>query len=438
MKSLLNIFLICICAFFFMNCQITDSDKKEELEISSKVQTYSVDELLNFDFNSSDESTREKKEVARAFHQCLGEISEEKKNEILSLSNISVRIAESVLDSTITAQELDFTDTKNSIHDELRKAFNDLPIDADTVHDLAGFSEDDISVNDLTFVFAYELANFLVDNYRFDELTVLAEKLTVSLDIDSIKARMPVPAHTKRGRGIFGDGGDSFFDDPVVEGFDGSQLEHGDIILVKYPTITSDVNGYWSHGGIFDKKKWLAEGMDEWSLSVLSSDPGAIMGYPAEGKFASDKPGYANYATLGSYTHSTGFVVLRVKNTSEETRESVMNLGKKMFYDTDTRYFCPVWEGLNIGDTSHDLTAKWTYCTKIPYTLWKLHGINIDSDAMRWSFKGRGNLVVPDDIRGSCEDKYRTIGFNFSDWQWEKKDKIYSAQTELVIEALRN
>ncbi|MCP4131717.1 MAG: hypothetical protein GY754_12125 [bacterium] len=441
MRSPQNIFFIFIFVFsaFFINCQVFDSDEKKELEISSKVQTYSVDELLNFDFNSSNENAGEKEEVARAFHECLEEISEEEKNKLLSLSNISVNLAESILESAITAQELDFTDSKNSMYKELRSAFNDLKIDGETVHDLAGFSEDDISIHGQKIVYAYELANFLVDNNLFDELTVLAEQLDVTLDIDSIKARIPASASTTMSRGILhNDGSDTFFDDSVIEGFDGSQLEHGDILLVRYPTLRSRVNGYWSHCGMFDKNKWIANGKDEWSHCVLSSDPGAILGSPSEGKYASDKPGYANYGPLASYTHSTGFAVLRVKNTSEENTGSVLDLGKEMFYDTSTPYFCPAWEALHIGDTSHDLTTKWTYCTKLVYTIWKLHGIDVDSDVMRWPVKGRGNLVGTDDIRGSCEDKYRTIRFKFFGWEWEKKEKIYSAQTELVVEALRD
>ncbi len=114
------------------------------------------------------------------------------------------------------------------------------------------------------------------------------------------------------------------------------------------------------------------------------------------------------------------------KNYSSAAAEKAVNTAKTVYYDAKPEYLLPLWEALNIGNTSHDETAKNTYCSKVVYTAWNKAGTNLDGNTFA------GNIVSPDDLYGSAFNRYRSMTIRILWWTKTWTWQTYSATSNVL------
>ena len=81
-----------------------------------------------------------------------------------------------------------------------------------------------------------------------------------------------------------------------------------------------------------------------------------------------------------------------------------------------------------IGDTSHDMSVNYPYCSKVVYSAWRSAGVDLDSNTFG------GNLVTPDDLYGSAFDRYITITINLIIWSKSWTIQTYSSTSHVCTE----
>ncbi len=207
----------------------------------------------------------------------------------------------------------------------------------------------------------------------------------------------------------------------------GRNLPDGTVLLTSCKEKAFIIAGQWVHAGIFSQKAYKDNGNYDGVHSVYTAQPDEYGGFPADMK--PDRPGYACMDTVYMYTKQIRFAALKPKNYSATKAKAAVDVARRIFYNPRPKYSLPLWEIVPFPffDTSHDLTNRNTYCSKVPYTAWRLQGVNMDSNTFA------GNLVTPDDLYGSLYDTYKSFTIRFlwfkKTWRW----KTYSAQSDLIM-----
>lgn len=211
--------------------------------------------------------------------------------------------------------------------------------------------------------------------------------------------------------------------DPLINNL-GRQMADGTVLLSVSKKKAFVVAGEWLHAGIFAAKKYDSNKGDA-SHCVYTAQPDKYGNFPENMK--PDRPGYACLDTVYMYTRQRRMATLLPKNYTSERAEKAVNTAKTVYYDAKPKYLLPLWEALNIGNSSHDETAKNTYCSKVVYTAWNKAGTNLDGNTFA------GNIVSPDDLYGSAFNRYRSMTIGILWWKKTWTWQTYSATSNVLL-----
>lgn len=204
----------------------------------------------------------------------------------------------------------------------------------------------------------------------------------------------------------------------------GSNMADGTVLLCTSNKKAFAVAGDWMHAGIFSKKDYTEE-LGDGSHCVYTAQPNSYDDFPENMK--PDKPGYACLDTVYMYTRQRRMATLLPKSYSEAGAKKAVNTAKTVFYDKEPAYNLPWWEMFFIGNSSHDETAKNTYCSKVAYTAWKKAGVNLDGNTFA------GNIVSPDDLYGSSVNRYVSLEIGFLFWRKKWTWQTYAATSNILL-----
>ena len=113
---------------------------------------------------------------------------------------------------------------------------------------------------------------------------------------------------------------------------------------------------------------------------------------------------------------------------NEDKAATAVNTAKTVFYDPKAAYNLPWWEIAFLGDTSHNGTNEFSYCSKVAYTSWKKAGSDLDGNTFA------GNLVTPDDIYSSSYNHYFTFTLKILWWTKTWEIQTYTATSNVEQE----
>ncbi|MBQ9630744.1 MAG: hypothetical protein IJR49_04080 [Treponema sp.] len=231
----------------------------------------------------------------------------------------------------------------------------------------------------------------------------------------------------------------TYYSTPLKENV-GETLKDGTVLLTLSKKKAYVIAGNWVHGGIFSKDLYdknsenISNEKRDSIHCVYTAQPNEYDDFPNDMK--PDRPGYACLDTIYMYTKQRKFATLLPKNYSDTSARNAVQVAKEVYYDTWPKYLFPGWEifvpfSLPIFDSSHDLTNKNTYCTKVVYTAWKKQGVDLDARTFA------GNTVTPDDIYSSHVDRYSSFTLKIFWWTKTWTWKTYSATSNLLSEEHR-
>ncbi len=207
----------------------------------------------------------------------------------------------------------------------------------------------------------------------------------------------------------------------------GKTLVDGAVLLESFKDKAFYVAGKYSHGGIFSKELFDKGDGSDGTRCVYTAQPKKKKYKGTAEYIMPDRPGYACLDTIFMYTKFQRYAVILPKGYTDSNAKKAVNTAKTVFYDPKPEYKLPLWEVFFPWyDTSHDMTNKNTYCTKVVYTAWKSAGKDLDSNVFA------GNLVSPDDIYGSTINRYKTIKVKSSKWSKTYTLQVYKATADLI------
>ena len=205
----------------------------------------------------------------------------------------------------------------------------------------------------------------------------------------------------------------------------GKTLVDGAVLLESSRKKAYYIVGTYAHGGIFSKERFEDGPRTDATHCVYTAQPDEYQGFPQDMK--PDRPGYACLDTIFMYTRQRRYAVVLPKGYTAARAKEAVNIAKTRFYDPKPPYSLPIAEIFKIfGDTSHDMTNRNTYCTKVVYTAWKSVGYNLDSNVFG------GNIITPDDIYGSTINRYFSITISFLWWSKTYTWQTYAATGDLI------
>ena len=205
----------------------------------------------------------------------------------------------------------------------------------------------------------------------------------------------------------------------------GRDLPDGAVLLTSFKKLAFLVWGQWAHAGIFSKVAYRNNGNHDGVHSVYTAQPDEYGGFPAD--MQPDRPGYGCMDTVYMYTKQIRCAAILPKGYTSSKGSAAVTAAKRIFYDPRPSYtYPPPLQDLFFRG-SYDLTNRNTYCTKVPYTAWRLQGNNIERN------RYVGNIIAPDDLYASTMDEYWSFTIRFlwfsKTWRW----KTYSAETDLIM-----
>lgn len=204
----------------------------------------------------------------------------------------------------------------------------------------------------------------------------------------------------------------------------GRDLPDGAVLLTSFKKLAFLVWGQWAHAGIFSKVAYRNNGNHDGVHSVYTAQPDEYRGFPAD--MQPDRPGYGCMDTVYMYTKQVRCAAILPKGYTSSKGSAAVAAAKRIFYDPWPSYTYPPFQDLFFRG-SYDLTNRNTYCTKVPYTAWRLQGNNIERN------RYVGNIIAPDDLYASTMDEYKSFTIRFlwfsKTWRW----KTYSAETGLIM-----
>ena len=207
----------------------------------------------------------------------------------------------------------------------------------------------------------------------------------------------------------------------------GEKLKNGEVILTNSREKAYGF-GKWMHAGIFAEKLYDKNSKRDASHCVYTAQPNLYQNFPRDMK--PDRPGYACLDTIFMYTKQQKFCTLLPKGWTKEKAEKAVQKANDEFYDKNPKYHLPWWESFWLfEDTSHDMSCKNTYCSKVVYTAWKSQGINLDSNTFA------GNIVSPDDIYDSAIKRAITVTIKVLWWSWSWEKVLYEPQADINLRA---
>ncbi|MBQ9239388.1 MAG: hypothetical protein IJ191_08800, partial [Treponema sp.] len=223
----------------------------------------------------------------------------------------------------------------------------------------------------------------------------------------------------------------TYYDTPIRKKV-GETLRDGTVLLTLSKKKAYVIAGDWAHGGIFSQELYKQNGGTDAVYCVYTAQPDEYGDFPNDMK--PDRPGYACLDTIYMYTKQRKFATLLPKNYSAASARNAVQVAKEVYYDTWPEYKLPWWEIIlpfPWHNSSHDLTNKNTYCTKVVYTAWKKQGVDLDAKTFA------GNVVTPDDIYSSHVDRYCSFTIRILWWSKTWTWQTYSATSNLLTEEIR-
>ena len=208
----------------------------------------------------------------------------------------------------------------------------------------------------------------------------------------------------------------------------GETLNDGTVMLTcfkkkAYPII----GGKWAHAGIFSEDAFKKYGKKDSSHCVYTAQPNGYDDFPVYMK--PDRQNRCCLDTLCMYTYQNKMATLLPLRYNKSSAKVAVNYAKEAFYDkTNNTYRIPVFEFFRIGNTSHDMSVKNPYCSKVVYSAWKKAGVDLDSNTFG------GNLVTPDDLYGSAFNRYITVTIRFLFWSKSWTKQTYSGTSFICTE----
>lgn len=214
---------------------------------------------------------------------------------------------------------------------------------------------------------------------------------------------------------------------PLVNDF-GKTMSDGTVILESGLKKAFVVAGTYAHAGIFSTDKFNNNGGKDTAHCIYTAQPAISKLKDYASNAIPDRPGFACLDTVTMYTQQKRMATILPKNYTEEKGKLAASYAKTIFYDQCPSYFLPIWELLYLGDTSHDGTSSYTYCSKVPYTAWRMVGVNLDSNCFA------GNLVAPDDLYGAVFSHYKVLTIWILWWHFDICLNMYTATADLITQ----
>ena len=206
----------------------------------------------------------------------------------------------------------------------------------------------------------------------------------------------------------------------------GESLSDGTILLTCFKKKAFPIiGGDWAHAGIFSKDAFKKNGRTDSGHCVYTAQPNGYDNFPDFMK--PDRQNHCCLDTICMYSYQKKMATMIPKNYSEAKAGEAVKYAKEAFYDhEDEEYHIPIFEFFGVGDTSHDMTVKNPYCSKVVYSAWNKAGINLDSN------KTCGNIISPDDIYGSAYNRYFTITLKILWWSKSWTVQTYNATSVIL------
>ena len=215
-------------------------------------------------------------------------------------------------------------------------------------------------------------------------------------------------------------------DNPIRENV-GLSLKDGTIMLTcfkkkAYPII----GGEWAHAGIFSEDVFYKNGREDSVHCVYTAQPNGYSELPDY--MQPDRTNRCCLDYICMYSYQKRMATMIPLNYTSSKAETAVTYAKETFYDdeNETVYHIPISEYFNIGDTSHDMTVKNPYCSKVVYSAWKEAGIDLDSNSFG------GHLVTPDDLYGSAYNWYTTYTLKFLFWKKTWKVQTFYKSSKIL------
>lgn len=263
-----------------------------------------------------------------------------------------------------------------------------------------------------------DLIKFALTNANSSEIEKLFSNYNLKIDkktIENYRILTGINENTLKS------GGTDYSKKPLSRFADYSKFDNGDILIAR---CSKKVPGYYSHGGMFDKKKHDQDkenGIDKKNIyCVLTANPKG--GKKDNPEYASDRPGYVCYDKVRVFTHSAACIRLwplkwtpyKAKKAIEKARE---------FYDAKIPYgwFLPYKK-----DRKQSYTKK-MYCTRVPWLGWISQDVNIECDFKKREIYRFCDIIYPDNIYNGCFKSTRTTCWSILWWS-KCSTKIISNQ----------
>ncbi len=447
MKKL--VIIVCITSMFFgckQNLSERYSSKIGDIEISKdsvskKYYTKDVSKdfssFLNNPQNYSSRAAENEESENSVFIEMWNNLTEDEKEmlinnaedvEVSKDSLISIKsetpVGRAALNGDTT--EIDLVSAIYFFNEWLNENFGNMKIDLSLLNEEFKDYEDFVPVN---LVIDYFLK---LDKWNDIEsiLTIVNSKISIDeirAEYNKLKTAMGLSqtdvSNCRVAKTL------DYQDKPIRENV-GKTLKDGTVILTcfkkrAYPVI----GGQWAHAGIFSKELFDAAGGDDSSHCVYTAQPNGYDDFPEDLK--PDRTNCCCLDTICLYSYQKKMATLLPKNYTKAKATIAVKYAKETFYDdeNETEYHIPINEFFYLGNSSHDMTVKNPYCSKVVYSAWKEAGVNLDGKTFG------GNLVTPDDLYGSAIDKYITITIRikaiFFSWSKTYKIKTYSATSDI-------
>lgn len=343
------------------------------------------------------------------------------KDSLLSIEN-DTAIGRAVLNGDTT--ELDSVAAIYSYNEWLSDNFGTLMINSPSVIESDIDFQETVSAN-----FAIDYLSKLED---WDEVEKILTDLNSEITVKDVKNKynemtLSLELLQKYGAASRASTTVDYQNKPIRKNV-GKTLRNGTVILTcfnkkAYPVI----GGKWAHAGIFSEAEFKKRGGTDRASCVYTAQPDVYGDFPDFMK--PDRPNYCCLDTICMYSYQKKMATLIPKSYSYAKAAEAVKYAEEAFYNkNEVIYNIPVQEYFQIGDTSHDMTVRNPYCSKVVYSAWRKAGINLDSNT------SCGNLISPDDLYGSAFNRYITVTIRFLWWSKSWTKQTYSATSTILTE----
>lgn len=361
-------------------------------------------------------------------------LSEEEKNDVMqNLDSLQMEGVMSIATEVDTPAGRAAANNENvdmetlgvllSFKEKLKDWIGDTKIPSNLTTEIANL----MSFNEIEFVSSIGIIELLIANNDWDSIDSVLAYLNYPIELKDIKKNYEEvekilslqSEHAERSASK------NFRAGPAVTDL-GKKLKDGSVLLTVDGSSAYFIVGDWAHAGIFSKKAYEKNGLKDTAFCVYTAQPEKAADYP-DG-LRPDRPGYTCFDTVAHYTYQRKVAVILPKNYDGDKAATAVNTAKTVFYDPKAAYNLPWWEIAFLGDTSHNGTNEFSYCSKVAYTSWKKAGSDLDGNTFA------GFLVTPDDIYSSSYNHYFTFTLKILWWTKTWEIQTYTATSNVEQE----